>query len=176
MPSLPIQPNLDQLRRQAKELLRAAKASDREALQRIEAVSVEITLAGAQLAVAREYGFASWPKLKAEAETRALCRAVISGDTERAAEMLAATPELDGHNLATAAVLGNAPRVAEELSRDPAAGTRHDPVSGWAPMHLACSSRWHQRDPARAAGLLAVVKLLLEAGASPTAESTGRRR
>jgi hypothetical protein len=74
MPLLPIQPNLDQLRRQAKELLRAAKTSDPEACERIEAVSGEITLAGAQLAVAREYGFASWPKLKAEAETRALCR------------------------------------------------------------------------------------------------------
>src|SRR6476660_9433353 len=130
MPSLPIQPNLDQLRRQAKELLRAAKASDREARERIEAASGEITLAGAQLAVAREHGFASWPRLKAEAETRALCRAVITGDTERASKMLAATPELDGSNLATAAVLGNAPRVAEELRRDPSAATRPDPVSG----------------------------------------------
>src|SRR5262249_55672098 len=140
------------------------------------AVSGELTLASAQLALAREYGFASWPKLKAEAETRSFCRAVVSGETEHAAELLAATPELAGHNLATAVVLGDAWRVAEELRRYPGAAARHDPVSGWQPMHLACSSRWHHREPARAEGLLAVVKLLLEAGASPTEESSGRRR
>src|SRR5262249_46232485 len=176
MPSLPIQPNLDQLRRQAKELLQAGRAGDGAALGRLAAVSGELTLASAQLALAREYGCASWPKLKAEAETRSFCRALVSGETERAAELLAATPELAGHNLATAIVLGDASRVAEELRRDPGAATRHDPVSGWQPMHLACSSRWHHREPARAEGLLAVVKLLLEAGASPTEESSGRRR
>jgi Family of unknown function (DUF5990)/Domain of unknown function (DUF5655) len=66
MSALPGRPDLDQLRRQARELLRAAAASDEEALRRIRAVSDKQTLSAAQLAIAREHGFASWPKLRAE--------------------------------------------------------------------------------------------------------------
>jgi hypothetical protein len=65
MPALPGRPDLDQLRRQARELLRAA-AGDEQALSRIRAVSQQRTLSAAQLVIAREYGFASWPKLRAE--------------------------------------------------------------------------------------------------------------
>ncbi len=66
MPALPGHPDLDQLRRQARELLRAAAASDEQALRRIGVVSQKQTLSAARLAVAREYGFPSWPKLRAE--------------------------------------------------------------------------------------------------------------
>jgi uncharacterized protein len=66
MPALPRRPDLDQLRRQARELLRAAAASDEQALRRIGVVSQQQTLSAAQLAIAREYGFASWPRLRAE--------------------------------------------------------------------------------------------------------------
>src|SRR5258708_27991849 len=65
MTALPGRPDLDQLRRQARELLRAAAASDEQALGRISVVSQKQTLSAAQLAIAREYGFASWPKLRA---------------------------------------------------------------------------------------------------------------
>jgi hypothetical protein len=70
MSELPGRPNLDQLRRQARELLRAAANGEPSALTRLRAVSERITLSAAQLAVAREYGFASWPALRAEAERR----------------------------------------------------------------------------------------------------------
>jgi hypothetical protein len=70
MPTLPAHPNLDQLRHQAKDLLRSAKTGDSDALGQIQAVSEQLTLASAQLAVALAYGFASWPKLKAEVEAR----------------------------------------------------------------------------------------------------------
>ena len=66
MSGLPGRPDLDQLRRQARELLRAAAANDQEALRRIRAVSGKRTLSAAQLAIAREHGFPSWPKLRAE--------------------------------------------------------------------------------------------------------------
>jgi hypothetical protein len=66
MPALPGRPDLDQLRRQARELLRAAAAGDEQALGRIHVMSQELTLSAAQLAIAREYGFPSWPKLRAE--------------------------------------------------------------------------------------------------------------
>jgi hypothetical protein len=64
-------PDLDQLRRQARELLQAAKAGDGEAAERLATVSAPATLSGAQLALAREHGFASWTKLTEEAERRA---------------------------------------------------------------------------------------------------------
>jgi hypothetical protein len=70
MSELPGRPNLDQLRRQARELLRAAAAGEPAALTRIRAFSARTSLSAAQLAVAREYGFASWPALHAEVERR----------------------------------------------------------------------------------------------------------
>ena len=55
MRQLPQRPNLDQLRRQARELQRASKS---------------LTLTAAQLSLAREYGFPSWARLKTEVERR----------------------------------------------------------------------------------------------------------
>jgi hypothetical protein len=59
MSELPGRPNLDRLRRQARELLRAAADGESAALARIRAVSARTSLSAAQLAIAREYGFAS---------------------------------------------------------------------------------------------------------------------
>jgi hypothetical protein len=70
MPDLPGRPDLAQLRRQARELLRAAAKGEPTAAGRLRAVSERVTLSAAQLAVAREYGYRSWPALKAEAEHR----------------------------------------------------------------------------------------------------------
>jgi hypothetical protein len=70
MSELPGRPDLNQLRRQARELLRAAIAGDPQALARLRAVSARVTLSAAQLALAREYGFPSWPALRTEADRR----------------------------------------------------------------------------------------------------------
>ncbi|MDP9256772.1 MAG: ankyrin repeat domain-containing protein [Actinomycetota bacterium] len=184
MPTLPAHPNVDQLRHQAKDLLRAANSGDGQALAQIQLVSDQVTLASAQLAIARAYGFASWPKLKAEAEARTLdlaeradafCKASIGDGSGRAARMLAATPAIAGHSLATAVILGDGGRVSEELRRDPGLATRRDPRSGWTALHAVCASRWHQFEPARSDGLLAVAQLLIEAGADPAAKTGWRR-
>jgi ankyrin repeat protein len=176
MADLPAKPSLDHLRRQARDLLRAAQAGDTEAAGRIRAVSDALTLASAQLAVAREYGFASWPRLRDEVAARtaglarqaeAFCEASIRDGTGRAARMLAATPELARYSFATAVILGDADRVRAELGRDPGLATRADARSGWTPLHAVSASRWHRLDPARAGGLLAVARMLLDAGADP---------
>ncbi len=65
---LPARPSLEQLRKQAKELLRDYRAGDATAASRIIAIippaqSDEVTLADAQFVLAREYGFESWAKL-----------------------------------------------------------------------------------------------------------------
>jgi hypothetical protein len=70
MPGLPDRPDLDQLRRQARELLRAAVSGDPAAAARIRLVSERITLSAAQQALAREYGCRNWGALRAEVERR----------------------------------------------------------------------------------------------------------
>lgn len=93
----------------------------------------------------------------------------------QAARILAQSPEIAGHNLATALVLGDEHRVREEIDRDPELVTRRDPRTGWTPLHAVCASRWH-RDPARAAGLFAIARLLLDRGADPNGQTRGDRR
>lgn len=61
---LPPNPDLDQLRRQAKELLNEARSGSEHARSRLGDVATPC-LADAQFALAREHGFASWPRLKA---------------------------------------------------------------------------------------------------------------
>jgi hypothetical protein len=82
---LPTRPNLDQLKHQAKELLQAYYAGEDDARQLFERHLVSIVrppnpsyaprrvvLAHALTVMAREYGFASWPKLKQHVEALAL--------------------------------------------------------------------------------------------------------
>jgi ankyrin repeat protein len=82
---LPQKPNLEYLKKQAKEMLRAMPASK---------------LADAQHALANEYGFATWAKLKAHVDAlgmtpaEALKAAVCDGDAPRLREILERHPEL----------------------------------------------------------------------------------
>ena len=184
MAELPARPSLDHLRREARDLLRAAQAGDPAAIGRIRAVSAAPTLDSAQLALAREYGFASWARLKTAVQARTtdlaqqaekFCEASIRDWTGLAARMLAANPELAGYNFATAVILGDAPRVRAEITRDPGLATRVDARTGWTALHAACASKWNRLDPARAGGLVAVARLLLDAGADPVGRSGGQR-
>ena len=78
--SLPDRPNLEHLKKQAKQLLAAARRGDANALQQLTqvarsaATAEDATLASAQRAIANQYGFDSWPMLKDEVERRALLR------------------------------------------------------------------------------------------------------
>jgi ankyrin repeat protein len=176
MATLPALPNLDQLRHQAKDLLRAAQSGDAAAAAQLAAVSDRPTLSAAQVVVARSYGFLSWPRLKAEVEARTasmdekaaeFCVASVRDWTGKAVRMLAETPELAGYNLATALILGDVNRVRAEIERDPAVVNRPDPLTGWTALHAVSASRWGALDPGRAEGLVATARLLLGAGADP---------
>jgi hypothetical protein len=78
MPTLPLpdRPDLAQLRRQARELQRAVRVGDPDALAHVRehatraAPSPTYALSAAQLVLARHYGFASWPKLLAFVEMK----------------------------------------------------------------------------------------------------------
>jgi ankyrin repeat protein len=180
---LPEHPHLDQARRRAKELLRAAQAGDHEALARLGAVSAPLTLAGAQLALARELGQPSWPALIREIQARTasipepvmrFLRASVNLQIGQAARMLHESPTLADSGFPAAIVLGDVARVRSELRRDPGAATRVDLGTAWSALHLACASRFHL-DPARVAGLTEVTRMLLDAGADIDGMSAGRR-
>ena len=186
--SLPERPDLDQLRRQAKELRDAARHGDPGAVERFARHHPSVppgvvTLAAAQLVVARELGFASWPQLKSavdahaatpERRAEAFVAASIEGHRRQAERILDTDPAVARYSLEAAAVLGDSEGVGEWLGFDPAAGVAIDELRGWPPLLYVCYSRWHQIDPARAAGMAAVVRLLLDAGASPDTNNGAR--
>src|SRR5438477_11165126 len=109
---LPARPNLDQYKKQAKELVKAAKAGDAHAFAvmrvhhpRLTHVSDDalrrkkFTLADAQLVVARWHGFESWPKfakhidtIATESSSRIWARAekaLVDGDIDALDALLA---------------------------------------------------------------------------------------
>lgn len=139
--ALRARPDLDQLRRQAKELLDAVRAGDPDAVAEVDAHMRGATpdafaLHDAQLVLARAYGFSSWPKLKAHVEGVTLHRAadaVRAGDVPEARRLLDARPELvhidmaenDEHRLLHYAVLARNPemtRLVMQYGADPRKG------------------------------------------------------
>ena len=161
--SLPPQPDLRWLRDEAKARRRNGEFP---------------SLALAHLAIAREYGFASWPRLKAHVDALTLSaaeRAAIliasacSDDPRRAATILELDPTIARHDLRTACATGEADEVARWLRAHPDAA--HEPTgpNGWQPLLYACFSRLWRTDPPCAAGIRAVVAALLAAGADPNA-------
>jgi ankyrin repeat protein len=144
--------NLEQLRKQAKELLKAARAGDDTALRRLD--GREPLLANAQLVLAREHGFPSWPALvtAAEADVDAFVQAATERQKARADEMLAARPEIERDPWARL-VLGRG------WEGDP---NRPGGPRNWAPILYASHSPYANAD---------LVRNLLARGADPNASS-----
>ena len=140
--------NLEQLRKQAKELVAAARAGDAAAVARLG--GRRPILASAQLALAREHGYRSWPALvnALEADAGRFVVAATSRRRDRADAMLAARPGLERDRWARL-VLGH--------------GWDGDPneVGGpraWPPLHYVAHSVYR---PA------ALARELLSRGADP---------
>lgn len=183
--AIPARPNLEFDRKQAKSLLAALEAQEPEALARLAArhprqaiPGAELKLADAQLVIAREYGFTSWPQWKTFVETRGLERrrqaeialkASCSSDLARARLLLNADPELASEDPYLACAAGEIGPVRAALSREPDWINRAGGVNGWMPLHYACFSRWLRADAGRAGRIVEIVKLLLDAGADPNA-------
>jgi hypothetical protein len=161
--TLPSRPDLRRLRDEAKRRRKAGEFP---------------SIALAQLAVAREYGFRSWPRLKFHVEAvtlaaseraSALIASVTSDDLRRARALLGADPALARHDLACACATGEAEEVSRRLARRPGAVSESTGPRGWEPILYACFSRLLRGDPDRAAGIREVVRRLLAAGADPNA-------
>jgi ankyrin repeat protein len=126
-------PDLEQLKRQSRELLAAFRAADEAAVNEVTACYDDPQLAtfalhDAQLVIARSYGFDSWPKLKAYVDgvtIRRLVEAVSNGAIERVRAMLKARPELanmavsygDEHRAIHYAVMHRQPEITRLLMR-----------------------------------------------------------
>ena len=107
--SLPPRPDLEQQKKQAKELLQAFTAGHAEAHARVRVVLPDkkrITLADTQLVLAREYGFVSWAALRqhidaASASSRTAMDLVRDAFNRRDAEgvrrLLQRHPQLRAH-------------------------------------------------------------------------------
>jgi len=184
---IPVNPNLDFDRKQAKTLLDAAQRGDAESLRRMAAHHPRFagipnmttpTLSDAQLVIAREYGFSSWPRWKHFVETcrldisrRAaeLVKAACSNDVRKAVVLLNAEPLLARHDIATACTCGEVEAVAALLARDPALAKAKTGPLAIEPILYACFSRFLRADARRAEGIVRAAKLLLTAGADPNA-------
>ena len=100
--TLPENPSLAQLRKQAKELLKAYRSGDEAALCEVERFErdpdpAQFVLRDAQRVLARAYGFSSWTRLKQHVDglhLDAFCQAAENGDVASVLKMAKTRPEL----------------------------------------------------------------------------------
>lgn len=155
--SLPARPSLEQLRKQAKELLKAYRADDPSAAGRLHAQQPRsasqqsVTLADAQFVLAREYGFASWTKLKHHVES-----------LQRPADFDEPLWGRDTWPFLAAVYRGDEATVWQMISSDPSLARAE--YAYLQPLHYAVRG-----------GRTSMVRLLLDAGADPLAEGWSGR-
>jgi Ankyrin repeats (3 copies) len=183
--TLPDHPDINQLKRQAKELLLAARSADPAALERMRTVPefarrsadeparAAFALHDAQSAIAREYGYPSWNALSQHVEEKTLgfddavrefVEAATDGRRDRAERLLTIHPGIAHASFHAALVLGDAERVAARLSEDPSLARQAGGPRGWEPLLYIChTSLGH--GVTDTAGLVAIARRLLELGA-----------
>ncbi len=199
---LPRRPSLEQYKKQAKELLQESKASSPQALQRFrnhlrpkklspkKLSQSSFSLTNAQLVIAREHGFESWPKFARQIELlrhqnsaaaqshpvavfiTAACvprtTSHNSGTLDLANAILAERSHLADDSIYTAAILGDDAAVRGFLAVNQQDATRKGGPYGWDALTYLCFSRYLRLDPARSAGFVRAAQALLDAGANPS--------
>ena len=185
---LPERPNLDQLKRQAKDLLRSARANDVTALARfrilpalarasdVDLARRTLALHDAQSVIAREHGFDSWNGLREHVEEVTLefdaavalfIQAATDGRADRAERLLALHPGIARANLTTQLLLGDAGAVEARMAGHPALATARGGPRDWEPLHYVCQTAVGARSGARETGLVAIARRLVALGADP---------
>ncbi len=162
---LPARPNLEQYKKQAKDLTRHCALGHPDALARAQkhhprlhnlaesdpAVR-QMSLADAQLVIAREHGFESWPKFAKHIEMILMIESVESladpvaafievacvprhswhgsGTIDHAELILARYPDVARSNIHTASILADEAAVRGFLDRDPCIAGDHAGAQG----------------------------------------------
>jgi hypothetical protein len=193
-------PDLGQLRKKARELQRAVRAGDPDALALVaefhpdDPPSATFQLSAAELVLARQYGFPSWPRLRRHVEIvtastwqpkrpapgedlpAAFLRLSCGGyattdgadrarDLRGARDLLAQHPELPATSLKVAAACADVEAVRRHLANDPSLATRASEPYGWPPLLYQAYARHDRRVGMDAT--LETARLLLGAGADP---------
>lgn len=187
-PQLPERPNIEQLKHQAKELLRSARAGDAGALARFrtlptlaqsfddDKLAAAVALHDAQSVIARELGFESWKELHERVEELTLdfdaaveqfVGAATEIRPERAERLLRLHPKIAQANFHAALLLGDAERVDSYLSRQPALARERGGSRGWEPLLYLCHTSLRFGPPSRRDGMTRIARRLLELGADP---------
>ncbi len=193
--TLPEHPNLNQYKKRAKDLLRECRDGSPTALVRLHAhhpdgAQAPIALTAAQLVIAREHGFESWPKFGAHIEALRIQRAIealadpvkaflvaatvpqdgsphTSGTLDEAEAILARYPQVNNTNIYAAAVRADESAVRGFLLADPKLATTPGGPREWDALTHLCFSRYLRIDRARSDAFVRTARLLLDAGASP---------
>ena len=174
--------NLEFYRKQAKALLKASRAADSSALQRLDRYlpslnRESLALHDAQLAVAREQGFPSWPRFKDfivqsrlnfQEQVAAFIDAAVS-DGHRAQAILAAHPKIADAGFYVALVLGDWKQVDSVLTETPALTNAKSGPQNCEPLVYVCFSRYANGKSDRAQDLVETARVLLRHGADPNA-------
>lgn len=187
-PRLPERPNLDQLKHQAKDLLRSARSRDAAALARFralpafaranddEVLAPMLALHDAQSVIARELGFPSWNALLERVEELTLdfasavdqfVDAATEVRPERAERLLRLHPNIARANFHTALLLGEVDRVESHLRARPALASEPGGTRGWQPLHYLCHTSLKFGPDGREGRLADIARRLLERGADP---------
>jgi len=176
--------NLEYYRKQAKSLLRSAKSEDADALRRLQIYSPKLgtspALHDAQLAIAREQGFPSWPRFKEFiVESNLNFQELVAGfieaatsDFTRAEEILSAHPKIASAGFYVALVLGDHQQVDRTLTETPSLTNAKSGPRNCEPLIYLCFSRYSNRRSARAAAIVETARVLLRHGANPNASFT----
>jgi ankyrin repeat protein len=197
--TLPDHPNLEQYKKQAKELQRSVVAGTAAAIERIRQHHPRLgqagldslralSLADAQLVLAREHGYESWPEFAKHIGTLRVIRALGdlrnpdnvflevacvdrhgwhgSGTLEHADMIRSLYPEVSTANIYCASVLGEATTVRAFLSRDRSLATAKGGPHGWDALTYLCFSRYLRIDKAHSQSFVDSARALLEEGAN----------
>src|SRR4051794_18117369 len=194
---LPDDPSFEQLRKQAKDLRDLSRDGARGALDLVAAHNPDgphpVSLAGAQLVVARHYGFSSWASLKRHVATiqryrrtpdevttagtpadeflMLACLRYGGDDTpsrwQGAARLLTEHPEIARASVHVAAAAADVGALSALLARDPALARAEGGPYGWEPVLYLAYAR---HDPAISeTATVQAARLLLEHGGDPNA-------
>lgn len=198
--NIPERPDLEQYRKQAKELLRAARAGKHEALVRFHkhhprvrdgattpSALARIALADAQLVIAREHGFPSWPAFVRQIEKLRIERTITDraeiadeflkaagadphgwhggGTLDVAEVILKKAPETAAANIYCAAAVGDEAGLRNWLKQDPGLATMKGGPYGWDALTYLCFSKYLRIEKDRAKAFASCARALLENGA-----------
>jgi ankyrin repeat protein len=203
---LPAHPSLEQYKKQAKELLKAYCSADVETIRRVKRnhprfeklaehshvlpLGFDISkfaLADAQLVIAREHGFESWPKFTKRievinSEAAALANPVAAfieaaiwhGTLEAADAILATHPEITHNSIHVAAILGDDAVVRRFIVADPRNVKKKEAPYDGDPLVYLCLSKYLRLDKTRSDAFMRAASALLDAGADPNTGFTAK--